>query len=174
MAKPKPGKYAAVIDKLPKLLGAKLLGDDLNYQEKVQAIKQAMCEEPGFLLQASALARQYVEARLEKDRIKEDLADVNLRLEAISQLMTDQFEVEGTSSLKLESGHSVSIFLQPYASVMDKDAFREWCVSQQLDRQMVLPWQTLNKLTNDMLLAGEPEPPGVKIFAKAEIRMGTK
>jgi phage host-nuclease inhibitor protein Gam len=50
---------------------------------------------------------------------------------------------------------------EPQAKVVDRDKFLEWCKREGLERQLMLPWQTTNKLTKDALLAGQPEPDGV-------------
>ena len=63
------------------------------------------------------------------------------------------------------------VFLQ----VVDREAFRLWCdADPDLRRKMTLPWQTTNSLTKQLLLDGQPEPPGVTIWAKTTVRMGSE
>lgn len=162
------GKYSTVIDRLPRLLGAAPA-----YQEKVNAVKQAIAADPDFKLHASWLATEYAGLRAEKNTAEAVVSDVNLRLEAVSQLMTEQFEVEGVTSMKV-AGSAISVYMEPYAQVADKEAFRLWCVAQGLERQMSLPWQTTNSLTKARLLEGDPEPDGVTCYAKVRIRMGSE
>ena len=99
---------------------------------------------------------------------------MNLMLDAYQSLMVAQFEAEGISSLKLSTGQPIVTYEEPYAQVIDKDAFRLWCIKQGLERSLVLPWQTTNKITKDMLLAGDPEPDGVTIYAKTRVRLGSE
>lgn len=179
------GKYAKVIDKLPRLLG-----ENPQYQEKVEAVKQAMKAEPGFQMHASALAKNYTRlrvgdgpplsdaeadaliARLGKAGAEALVSEVNLRLEATSQLMFDQYENEGVTTLTVD-GRAIACRLVPYASVQDKEAFRQWCMTNpDLARKLSLPWQTTNKLAGDMLVAGEELPPGVTVFAKQRFTLG--
>jgi hypothetical protein len=158
------GKYSGVIDRLPRQLGT-----DPSYQEKVNAVKEAMRSEPGFKLHASHLAKSYAKIRLEKEDIEEDLSEVNLRLTAVSQLLTDQYEVESTSTVKLEDGTSVGVQLEPNAQVQDRDALRKWAIESGLERSLQLPWQTTNALTKERLLQGLPEPDGVLAHVRAKI-----
>jgi hypothetical protein len=157
----KPGKYDHVIASLPRMLG-----EDPVYQQKVQAIKDAMRVDPDYKIHASFLAREYAAIRAEKERAAAALSEVNLRLEAVSQLMFDQYEVEGVTSMDVD-GRSVACRLVPYAKAEDKEAFRQWCLADaDLARKMVLPWATVNKLSGDMLANGEELPPGITVFAK--------
>lgn len=123
---------------------------------------------------ASEFARIYAELRMVRNRIENWDSSFSVLLEAYEGLMIAQFEVEGVSSLKLLNGQPVSTFEEPYAQVTDKEAFRIWCVDQGLERQMTLPWQTVNKLAKDRLLEGEEEPPGVTLYAKTKIRLGSE
>lgn len=41
-----------------------------------------------------------------------------------------------------------------------------------LANKMALAWGTTNALTKERLLAGEPEPPGVSVWAKTVVRLG--
>jgi len=164
------GKYAAVIDALPRMLG-----DNPDYQQKVQAVKDAMTADPDFRMHASWLAQEYAGLRDEKEQAEVAVSEINLRLEAVKQFMADQFEIEGLASLRTDSGRSISIFLEPYSQIVDREMFRAWCdADPDLRRKMMLPWQTTNALTKARLLEGEPEPPGVTIWAKTTVRMGSE
>ena len=166
MAK-KPGKYDHVINTLPRMLG-----EDPAYQQKVNAVKDAIRQE--LPMQASALARTYAAIRAEKAEVEAALAEINLRLEAVSQLMFDQYEVEGITRLVVD-GRPVACRLVPYAKAADKEAFRQWCLANDdLARKMALPWQTINKLVGDMLANGEELPPGITVWAKQRFELGSE
>jgi hypothetical protein len=158
------GKYTHVIDGLPRELGL-----EPSYQTKVNVVKNAIRNEPNFKLHASALARRYLSVRREKDLMKEQLSEVDLRLVAISQLLADQYEVEGTTSVKLEDDSSVSVQLEPHASVVDRDALRTWAIEQGLERSLALPPMTVIALTKERLLQGYDAPDGVKAHVRAKI-----
>lgn len=73
--------------------------------------------------------------------------------------------------MRLESGQQIITFLEPYAQIMDKELFRQHCVAEGLEQSMHLPWNTANSMTKELLLKGEPEPPGVSIYAVTKIRL---
>jgi hypothetical protein len=163
------GKYDKVIHALPRMLG-----EDPPYQEKVEAVKTAMASDPGFQMNAINLAREFCAIRAEKDAATKVLSEINLRLEAVSQMMADQYEVEGVSTIRID-GRPVSTRLEPWAKVIDRELFREWCERDpDLRRLMSLPWMTVNKITKDRLIEGEPEPPGVTIFARTRFTLGSE
>ncbi len=173
------GKYAHVIDKLPRLLNT-----EPKYQEKVTVVKSEMlrqpCDcgqhsmdpethaadcnyrgEPRSFIPAVDLAKQYIDIRGEIDAIEAQLSEANLRLEATSQLMTEQFEVEDVSSLNIRDVGSVRTQYEPYAKVEDKEAFRLWCLDNGLEKSLALPWQSTNSIVKELLLGGQKEPAGV-------------
>ena len=160
---PRKGKYATVTPKLPRYQ------EEDTYQDKVNLKKDEFLER----LQkhtSAALVQAYVAARDEVLDIKKRLSEANLQLEAISQLLVDQFEDEDVTSIKV-SGATVRVQVEPYASVKDKATFRRWCLAHGLEESMVLPWVTTNLITKERLLAGEPEPEGVEVFQKNRVVM---
>ena len=153
-------KYEAVFQRLQKILNT-----EPRHQEKIDAVKKSMREEPDFIpghLSASGLTKEYTLLRREKDDIEATLSDCQVRLDAVFQMMCEQFEVEGTKAITLENGDNVRIQPKIYASVVDAEAFRLWCLEQGLERQMTLHPQTAKSLINQRLLEGDPEPPGTK------------
>ena len=155
-------KYAGVLDKLPKYVTS-----DMPYQQRVDMVKSALTS--GGSLTAGELAQMYADLRREKARLEEQESILNLRLESVSQLLSDTYDQEGISSLKLADGSTVRAQPEPYAQVEDREAFRLWCIEQGLERSLVLPWATTNALTKERLLNGEPEPTGVKAFVKTKL-----
>jgi len=139
-----------------------------HIRELLRLVKRSTAGRPW----AAEFARAYADCRGVTARLGEWGSSLNLLLEAFQQLMVDQMEVEGVASMKI-AGHSVSTYLEPYAQVTDKEAFRVWCVAEGLERQMSLPWQTTNALTKARLLEGEPEPDGVTCYAKTKVRLGS-
>lgn len=200
----KPGKYAAVIGKLPKLPMVEPERRDI-----VEAVKKTILESSpeddtfdpdsvqmslpelldvmnehmkdlislekhatGGKRYASEFARVYAELRKVADRLESWQSNINLLMDAYLDLMVEQLEVEGISSIRLANGQPVTTYPEPYAQVVDKEEFRLWCIKQGMERDMHLHWGKTNSMTKEMLLAGDPEPPGVTVYAKTRVRLG--
>lgn len=187
MAK-RTGKYAHIIDSLPRLPGV-----DPDRRDLVEAVKREILAPPGEheiirmrvsilsnieelfreLLKdekrtaagrpwAAEFARAYAECRAIKDRLSEWESSLNLLIEAYQWLMVDQMEVEGISSMKLSNGQPVSTFQEPYAQVTDKEAFRVWCLSQR---------EWVPKIEDGVVVVGEDGlpvmvPEGARIYER--------
>lgn len=162
----KGGKYADVLPNLPTFQPGKNDGDP-TYQEKVILEKEIFLDGVETL-PASTLARAYVGARSAVEDLKTELSLAQLRLTAVSQLLTSQYDEEDVTSIKI-TGATVRVQVEPYATVKDRDAFRKWCIDNDLAESLMLPWPTTNSITKERLLAGESEPTGVEAFQKNKI-----
>lgn len=141
----------------------KVLNTEPKHQMKVDAVKQAMQADPDFKRHASVLAAKYAEVRREMDTINQFKSECQVRLDAVFQLMCDQYDVEGTKSLTLSNGDVIRVQPKLYIGIPDPEAFRQWCLkSPDLQRKMVLHSSTASSLVAKMLLAGQPAPPGTK------------
>lgn len=156
------GKYKGIT--LPRMVGIKP-----SYYEQVLALKEEIQDAPEFQRQAGVIARAYAVLRREAEAKAAELSEVKLRLAAVMLLMIEQFEVEGERGMTLSNGDKVRWQPEPHLIIADKERFRLWCLEQRLERDMVLPWGKANKLVKDMLVAGEPEPPGAECFARPKI-----
>ena len=157
------GKYAGITPGMPRFK------PEETYQSKVAIRKNDVVE--GLPRDTSAaLVHAYVQARDEVSDTKKKLYEANLRLEAVTQLLTDRFEDEDITSIKV-SGATVRVQIEPYAVIRDKGLFRQWCIDNGLGESLALPWSTANMVTKDRVLAGEPEPSGVEIYQKHKVVM---
>lgn len=173
MAQRKPGKYASVVPGLPEL------PVDGTWQGKLDAFKQSFIESfKGRQPTAPELAKAYAALRREEQELKLASSTNYLAQEAITQMMVESQNrgEEGwgqygaaPNTMVLASGDRLRIDIEPYAQVVDKDANRLWAVKEGLERLLSLPWATINKLAKERLLAGQPEPPGVKTFKKRTV-----
>lgn len=164
---PRKGKYAHIIDKLPRLFGL-----DASYQERVdETIKalQAQAAETGLALDAAALAQLYADCRDEAELRERELHEVNLRVAATAQMLANEFDAQGISTLKLSSGASVQCYAEPHSVVTDKEAYRLWCLRNGYEQDMVLPWMKTNAIMRERLLEGEKEPDGVEAIGRPKI-----
>lgn len=98
-----------------------------------------------------------------------------LLVEAYQHLMVNQFEVEGVTALRLDTGQPISTWEEPYSKVEDPAKFLEWVKADpDLSRKLSLQWGITNALTKARLLAGESEPPGVTCYALTKVRLGSE
>lgn len=157
MAKSK-SKYAHVFARLTKILNT-----DPDHQQKVEAVKADMRASNEFTQQAHWLAWEYAGLRREKAGIEADLSDCQVRLDAIEQLMHDQFEVEGTKGLTLANGDKIRVEPALGIKFVDPEKFRLWCLADKdLALKMQLHVATATALVKKMLEVGQPEPPGTE------------
>jgi len=152
-------RLAAMATRLPALPTA-----DPTYQERVDL---AMDDYAGQT--SPQLVAAYIDLRREKDALEEAERAVNLKLEALTQLIVLSFESHGVSSLTLDSGETVRVQPEPYAQIEDRDLFRAWCMANGLERSLALPWTTANAITKERLLNGDTEPPGVRAYLRNKI-----
>lgn len=118
---------------------------------------------------ANELARAHAVLRRVGEDIDERESKLHLILDAVNQLIVEQYEVESTKSLTLENGDGVAVQHEPYTQTTDRDAVREWAIKTGLERSLTLPWQALNTHVKELMLLGEPAPPGTKVWARAKI-----
>lgn len=192
------GKYDHVIKQLPPLPWR---GNSEDYQHRVELAKADMMSAPGTtgvfqllsgslkLLATDAsnnsvvasdiggaawLAETYKRLRRLRDDLETIRSSLDLRIEATSQMVVDHYEAENIEMLRLASGGSVTVYPEPYTGVEDRDKLREWAVANGYETQLTLPWQTVNSLAKERLLASEEPPPGVKVFLKNKVVLRQK
>jgi hypothetical protein len=153
------GKYDHVIKNLPKLPpepGPK--------QDRIDAAKAEFAG-----MSVKELTQAYLNLRDEADELNARVEKLDERVQATEQLIVEVYEAEGIHSLKMFGGAAVRTDPIPYASVADKQTYRQWCIQQGLEDQMVLPWPTTTSIVKERLLNGDPEPPGVTVFCKTTV-----
>jgi hypothetical protein len=119
----------------------------------------------------SEFAHAYATLRGIDDMLSEWKSSCNLLLDAYTELMVEQFEVEGVASVRFQDGGGVSTYEEPYAKVVDREKFRQWCLKHGLERSLSLGWQATNAIVKKLLLEGEGEPDGIEVFSKTMIRL---
>lgn len=156
-------KYANVVKDLPHSLGT-----EPDYQEKVDAVKTAMRAK--FPQNSSSLTHEYVEALRDVNAVKDVLYQANLRLEAISQLLEDQYKQDKLESVHLKSGPAVFMHYEPVGQVEDKELFRQWCIKNGFEKSLQLWPSTMNSLVKERVLVNEPVPDGTRAYAQRKIK----
>lgn len=168
MAKRRPGTYDAI---LPDLKPRPI--EDPGWQAKVDNEKARITTEDSGPNNAPLLVQHYALARAEKELKAAELAIINVRVAALEQLLTEsqdhgdegwgQYGV-ADNALRLPDGSTVRIQKEPYGKVVDKEAFRLWCIENGYGDQLMLWPSTTNLVVKERLLAGEPEPAGIEAF----------
>jgi len=168
MPRSKPGKYDAVLPSLKPLPPA-----DLAYQEKVQQIKDGIDNRDAVIL-----AADYMVLRAKKDELSEKMYQLNRHIAAFEQLIAESQEAQAAgwgeygvkdNALRLPTGETIRVQEEPYGQVKDKEAFRQWAIENGYERQLALPWQTINAIVKERLIAGNPEPDGCETFRNRKI-----
>lgn len=166
------GKYDRLLAGLPRLIG-----HDAKHQEKINAVKAAMLKE--IPRQASVFVAYYAAIKAEKEAAEVVTKEINLRLEAISQLMSEQYEVEGTTSMRLAEVGLASIYYEPSHQFIgdtaeqkaySKNVFRLWCIANGYESQLQLWPSTVDTILKERLEAGEPDPDGLIVGGRRVIR----
>lgn len=193
------GKYSHVIDKLPRYMGEEpqyqkrieatkdqvlastrsAISDEQlaalvralqnGLRQNVEPALKAFIEGAGDKRWASQYALIYKYLRDVKEELEAQLSNVNLVIEAYGSLLDAQLEVEGTSGVPLDNGWSVRVQKEPYTKIVDKDAFRKWCIANGYENEMQIMWQTANGICKELLLEGEPNPDGTELYSKPKI-----
>ncbi len=154
--------YAAVFDRLPHV---RKPFDDPGHADRVRAKRTEIENDPKFKRHASWLANEYAIARYEKEKIQAELSKVQVKIDALAQLMEDQFEVEATTSITLVTDDKVRLEPGIHPKIVEPEKFRLWCLADpDLSKKMMLHSSTTESLVRKLLLAGEPEPPGVEAY----------
>lgn len=155
------GKYSGLdLPRLPR-------DEEGSHRENVRAFKTTIeAKTPSEFLE------RYAKVRRTMDAIKKQKSEIQIELDAVSEMLIDSYEEQEISSLKLENGDTLRVDLKPYPQMQGpegRELFRQWCLGQGLEREMHLHFQTATSMVCTMLLAGDPEPPGVEAFMKEKL-----
>jgi hypothetical protein len=124
------------------------------------------------------LLRQAIIDLFGKEGLTALLAEAQKRVTAYEQLLADSHDKDETgwgqygasdNTVKLQSGQSVSVQHEPTAKVEDPEKFRLWCIANGYENALRLWPSTTNAITKERLVAGKPEPDGVKAYVYTKI-----
>ena len=137
-----------------------------DYQSKVNESKSSFVG-----LDAPGLARAFNSARNRKRGHESVIKEINVELEALSQLLVEHLDTATISKLTLDTGETVFTQSEPYCSVEDKILLRAWIENNGLEELLTINFRTLNALTKERLIDGKAAPSGVKVFLKTSARI---
>lgn len=155
------GKYNNVVKNLPVL--------DNNTPDRRAKLEELKAET--FDKTPAEHSSTLVALKQSKARIEKELSNLQLSIDACAELLSETFEVAGITNMKLDSGHIVFLERVPHAQVEDRAANLLWAEANGFRSLLQLHFQTLNALTKEALLAGEPEPDGVVAHIRTTVKV---
>jgi len=157
------GKYDAILKGLPKF-PSELSEGWASRQREIDEAKAKITDRT-----PSTLLALYAALRSEVDRLESEKKEMGIQLEAASSLLLGAYEGEGITSLRVAGIGSVRTEPGPYAHITDKPKFHQWCLENGFGLQMQLPWQTMNNVAKERLLANQEPPEGVTVYLKDKL-----
>jgi hypothetical protein len=154
------GKYDKLKGKFP------AFEQEPAFQEKVNEAKSAY-----QALAAPELVRTFSLERQKKKSCEAEIAELNIQLEALSQMLQEHFEAQGLSKFTLASGETCFERTEPYSSITEEAALNLFLKKNKMENLKRLAWQTMNALNKDRLIQGKPPLPGTQVFLKTSIRL---
>lgn len=131
---------------------------DAKFQERVDFLKGALAGTP-----LDRVVAQYDALEDEKEKLKQQLSELNAAIEAHNRLLVTRMEDLGLQSLKLEGGRGSLILLDaPVFKVADLGAFERW-VEETQPEIFTVNAQTREGICKARVEAGEPLPPGIEM-----------
>jgi hypothetical protein len=166
------GKYSEVVKTL-----SREPVKDTAYQTRVDEKKAEILRTLQEVTPES-LGKAYAMSRALKDDIEGELSLLNLELAALEQLITTSHEAgdpgwgaygASPDTVRLPTGASISVGVEPLTAVEDKEAFRVWCIDNGYEHQLQLWPSTANAMVKDRLLEGLSTPDGVRVYMRNKI-----
>lgn len=167
------GKYDKVIGGLPKDEP-----EDSKYQEKIQEAKDKLVSMTTFT--PEVLAQMYFDSRTEHDRIEQERYENQIIVTALEQMLIESSNNDEPgwgmygakpNQIKLRNGASIFVYVEPKGKVVDREAFRLWCINNGLAERLMLWPSQMNAIVKEKLLAGETAPEGTQAVVVDKITL---
>lgn len=160
----KPKKWESYRGKFPKLPPK---SDDPKFEERVALMVGDILANQTDNTELCKAIANFKEKKEEKEA---ELSELNAELEARYRILAERFENNEIQKMSL-SFATFYLNEEPYSSIEDKDALREWVVENGMQELLSINWGTLNSLVKGLIEDGKPEPSGVKVYLKTSVRM---
>lgn len=139
---------------------------DMTFQDRVDDVKKVWVK-----LKPQEMGEELKKLKLRKIAIEDEEKEINLKVEALSQLLCDWMEREEIESFRLASGGVITNVVTPYPRVTDETEFMEWLKENEPDEKLKLPWPSLDRIVRTRLEEGQPLPQGVEVFIKDSAKL---
>ena len=136
--------------------------DDPNYQYRVDLRKNEYTA--AGITSPTDIVDSYAVVRRQKAELKARMSVIDLSIAALEQLIDESYDEARITSLKRTDGSSVGRSFQPHTGILDKDANRRWAVENGHERDLQMPWATLNSIVKSCLESGIAIPDGVAVY----------
>ena len=171
------GKYKKLRNAVP------AYQESSSFQEKVEAFKLGLYGENPEDANVGNVTTLFDVLWHEKRKLEEQIGEINVKLEALSQVGLAIFESQGIDKMTV---NETPIWLKDelYVSVPGKKGTPErlendaklyaWLKKNKMLslRILTLPNATLRQIVGEQLLAGRPAPEGVKFSIRTTMRVG--
>jgi len=117
-------------------------------------------------LPIAELASNYNDLEEELTERKQEVKELEMKIEAATRVMTEQMEAAGLESAVI-AGYRWTPTPEPYPTVKDRVAFRGWC-DEHMPNNLALPSSTVRSVVKAALEDGNPLPPGIEVFLKGK------
>jgi len=158
------GKWKALRGKYP----VYKTEDEVAYQGEIDQRKQQILGRASNPHEANParLGRLYVEARKDKAEISKREREVNITLNALTQLLFECLEGQELEKVALASGVSISLKDEPIPYQSDRLAVVDWALASNQKANLSVQYQTLASIVRGCLENGQDIPPGVAVYMK--------
>lgn len=160
------GKYTHLKGQMTKL------SSEPEYQDRVNnkriEIKAELIKE-FYPVSPLTCGRVLLKARLEKDRLEQEVKAQNLIIEAMNQELVELMEASDFNKVTLTDEVTLAIKDDVYCVVKDKQAFHTWISETDQEDLLTVNYQTMSALAKKRLLDGEALPPGIDTYFKQSI-----
>lgn len=153
--------------------------EDLKGQEKINFVKDEIKDHGRIAHTPESLGKLYAAVRMEMKELEAARARLQTRATALEQLLADSWNSDetgwgmygaGQNTVRLPNGDCIDANVKPYASVVDKEAFRVWCVNNGLEKKLQLWPTTTQAILEERLLEGAAMPDGVEATVATKIK----
>ena len=160
------GKYSHLKTKIPALTPEDQFKSSA---EKINIRVLELLELHQGEITPATMASLYISLKEEKAELEREVSRLEIELEAHKRVVIDAFESEGIEAVRLTIGKNVFYNAEPHSIIRSQEKLRAWAKEHDMERLLVLPWQTVNAMTKDYLLKGENPPDGVEAYMKDKL-----
>jgi hypothetical protein len=174
------------VEKMKSQIGESTVQMDLlfaaaeNFRDEVMDVLAKPFAETKITWTPDSLAKYFRMLRTAKDAMGEVESEINIRLEALTQMLVKSHDEDETgwgmygapaSTVRMSDGGAVRIEYEPTGKVEDPRKFRTWCVENGLEDSLMLWPSTTQAIVKERLLDGKETPDGIKAYARPKIKL---